>query len=92
MILIPFIENCFKHGISTIHDCVINISIEIENNQLTLKTENEIIPTSNTKDVVSGIGIPNVIKRLEHDYFGKFIYTQNIIGNKYFVELKLELI
>ena len=92
MILIPFIENCFKHGISTIHDCVINISIEIENNQLTLKTENEIIPTSNTKDVVSGIGIPNVIKRLEHDYFGKFIYTQNIIGNKYFAELKLELI
>ena len=92
MILIPFIENCFKHGISTIHDCVINISIEIENNQLTLKTENEIIPTSNTKDVVSGIGIPNVIKRLEHDYFGKFIYTQNIIGKKYFVELKLELI
>ena len=92
MILIPFIENCFKHVVSTIHDCVINISIEIENNQLTLKTENEIIATSNTKDVVSGIGIPNVIKRLEHDYFGKFIYTQNIIGNKYFVDLKLELV
>jgi sensor histidine kinase YesM len=92
MILIPFIENCFKHGVSTIHDCTINISIEIQNTQLTLKTDNEIIPTSNIKDVVSGIGIPNVIKRLEHDYFGKFIYKKNIVGNKYFVELKLELI
>jgi hypothetical protein len=92
MLLIPFIENCFKHGVTTVHDCVINISIEIENNQLTLKTENEIIATLNTKDIVSGIGIPNVIKRLEHDYFGKFIYTKNIVGNKYFVELKLDLV
>lgn len=92
MILIPFIENCFKHGISTIHDCAITISIEIENNKLILKTENEIISTSNTKEVVSGIGILNVIKRLEHDYFEKFTYTKNIIDNKYIVELKLELI
>ncbi len=91
MILIPFIENCFKHGISTVQDCVINISILIENNTLILKTENEIIPTSNTNGVVSGIGVPNVIKRLEHDYFGKYQYHQNTIENKYFVELKLEL-
>jgi len=92
MLLIPFIENCFKHGVSTIHDCDITISIEIINNKLILKTENEIVYTSNTKEVVSGIGIPNVIKRLEHDYFEKFTYTKNIIGNKYIVELKLELI
>lgn len=91
MILIPFIENCFKHGISTVQDCAINISILIENNTLILKTENEIISTSNTNGVVSGIGVPNVIKRLEHDYFGKFQYHQNTIKNKYFVELKLEL-
>ena len=92
MILIPFIENCFKHGVSTIYNCEINISIHIENDQLTLRTENEIINTTNAKEVISGIGIPNVIKRLEYDYFEKYTYTKSIIGNKYVAELKLELI
>lgn len=91
MILIPFIENCFKHGLSTVQDCAIKISIFIENNSLVLKTENNIMSNLNNTDIISGIGIINVLKRLEHDYAGKYTYSKSELDNKYFVELKLIL-
>jgi len=42
MLLIPFVENAFKYGISYTENCEINISIKVENNELILITENSV--------------------------------------------------
>lgn len=65
MLLIPFIENSFKHG--TIIDGKLNvdISIKIENGFLLFKISNSALQEeSKTK----GIGIENIKKRLEMLY------------------------
>jgi len=70
MLMIPFVENCFKHGIGIQPEQnIINISIEILINKIILKTSNTIahkrIDPENKK---TGTGIDNVRKRLEMLY------------------------
>jgi len=68
MVLIPFVENSFKHGITTIKKCDILISITLEENRLKLLVKNDLIEKNiiHTKD--SGMGLENAKKRLEHRY------------------------
>jgi len=67
MLLIPFIENCFKHGISSISkQNEIDISINVENNTLILQTKNNKAPVPNKSLAKKeSTGIENVKKRLE---------------------------
>lgn len=65
LILIPFIENCFKHG--NHHDKIngwIRISIKTEGSILTLVTANSTSNESLNKDKIGGVGMENVKKRL----------------------------
>ncbi|NRF39224.1 sensor histidine kinase [Pedobacter foliorum] len=69
MLLIPFVENAFKHGIGMLPDPIIDISITVEANKLSMEVMNGIAPvrtwpsTSDKRD--SGIGLANVRRRLE---------------------------
>lgn len=69
MLLMPFIENIFKHATDKIHDGVIKIRIETIENQLILHTENRIdkIETehNNLKNREGGVGLKVVKRRLE---------------------------
>jgi len=70
MLLIPFVENAFKHGISYAEDININISIAINQKELIFTSENKIFKhNSDEKD--SGIGLLNVKRRLSLLYPGK---------------------
>lgn len=89
MILIPFIENCFKHGLSTVEDCEIFISITITGNQLHLYTKNEIFESHPTNNI--GIGTKNVVKRLDFDYPNKYELDAKREGENYIVNLNLTL-
>ena len=65
LLLIPFIENCFKHG--NHHDKAngwIKISIKNEGNQLILETANSTPNETSKKDKIGGIGMENVKRRL----------------------------
>lgn len=66
MLLIPFVENAFKHGTGMIENPVINISIAVDENTHLLHFEigNVISPLDVSKDSNSGIGIGNVKRRL----------------------------
>jgi sensor histidine kinase YesM len=66
MLLIPFIENAFKHGVGLIKDPVIDILLRSdEQNGLFFKVVNSYNPdASGIKDKTSGIGLANVTKRL----------------------------
>jgi two-component system, LytTR family, sensor kinase len=72
LLLLPFIENAFKHGIDYTEDCTIKILISINEDCLLFETENQIVKllnqTWNNKN--SGIGLPNSEKRLSLLYPG----------------------
>ncbi|MCB9252552.1 MAG: histidine kinase [Flavobacteriales bacterium] len=74
MIFLPFLENCFKHGVnSNIGHTFINISIEVDSKDIHFKIENNK-PQTRISDKVNyqgGIGIENVKKRLNLLYPGK---------------------
>ncbi|UOE39799.1 histidine kinase [Chryseobacterium suipulveris] len=90
MILLTFVENCFKHGISSEKSCYIFIKIKCENGTLLLETENDITENLNHKKT-SGIGIENTVKRLNILYPKKFDYFSEINYNRYHSSLKIDL-
>ncbi len=63
MLLITFIENAFKHGVSYMQQCLISINIQIFDETLTLEVTNPIV--ENNSFVSGGIGLKNVQRRLE---------------------------
>ena len=66
MLMIPFVENAFKHGIGMIRKPVIEIDLQISDKDLHFSVKNKIAP-ENTSDKTSnpGIGLRNVRRRLE---------------------------
>ena len=89
MILITFIENAFKHGISYRHNSFICVKIKIFENKLHFICSNSKVVTSNEEK--TGLGLVNVRKRLDLLYGSK--YNLTIIDNEdvYFVELVIPL-
>jgi sensor histidine kinase YesM len=66
MLLIPFVENAFKHGTGFIEKPTIEINLNIDNNTLIFNVLNKYNPLSKeTKDKDSGIGLKNVSRRLD---------------------------
>ena len=65
MLLIPFVENAFKHGTGMIENAEININLKAEENILYFTASNKFNGTSvEIKDKSSGIGLVNVQRRL----------------------------
>ena len=65
MLLIPFVENAFKHGTGQIEGATIDIQLKAENNILQFTVRNKYNPnTEEIKDHSSGIGLTNVKRRL----------------------------
>ena len=71
MILLPFIENAFKHG-NINDDAEIKIELRAQNNSLWFSVENEVNANKRTDDV-GGIGINNVKRRLDLIYKKKYL-------------------
>ncbi|MBL7783224.1 MAG: histidine kinase [Saprospiraceae bacterium] len=66
MLLIPFVENAYKHGVSMLENPVIEIDIKIREQDLDLLVKNKVAPaTADLKDAGTGIGLKNVGRRLE---------------------------
>lgn len=69
MLLIPFVENAFKHGVGLIRDPEIDIRLKINKTDLYFSVKNRLGPESQEdKDPSSGIGLRNVSRRLELIY------------------------
>lgn len=73
LILLPFVENCFKHGASKFLSTPwINLKIEIANNVLLLKLMNGKDSDHYDQQPKSGTGLNNVKKRLELLYKDRY--------------------
>ena len=93
MLLIPFVENAFKHGISTKSKSWIKINLRCLQGSVHLDVVNSIHPKKQTEDPrdESGIGLENVKSRLAHFYPQKHNLT--IVANdaEHFVHLSVQL-
>ncbi|MFC3196594.1 sensor histidine kinase [Parapedobacter deserti] len=72
MLILPFIENAFKHGVSQeTRESWIRVDVSIQQHVLKLKIENScpVVEDLNVKER-SGIGLQNVKRRLEILYNG----------------------
>lgn len=94
MILIAFVENCYKHSLSSqAEDIWIRIKAEIKGEELWFECANTFAETVNSSDnyLNKGIGLENVRKRLELQYPGKHRLETDVKDNVYLVRLRLEL-
>ena len=91
MLLIPFVENAFKHGTGIIQNPEIEIELKAENGKLYFIVKNRFIETETVKDKTSGIGLANVKRRLELLYNNRHHFTINKRDNWFTVSLELTL-
>jgi hypothetical protein len=92
LLLVPLIENCFKHGTSKVLDQPwINIQADLKENILNVKLINSKPNHVESDGVHNGIGLSNVRKRLELLYPGKYDLKILPEANLFVVALKLEL-
>lgn len=92
LLLLPFIENCFKHGTSQILEQPwISLHINLKGRQMQMK----LLNGKSTQPIVSkngsGIGIHNVEKRLALLYPGKHELIITDEEDVFIVNLKIEL-
>ncbi len=73
MLLIPFVENAFKHGTGFIENPHIDIELKAKDKILYFGVSNKYDPAlQQLKDKASGIGLTNVRRRLELLHPGKY--------------------
>ena len=89
LLFLPFIENCFKHGVKANDKIEVEISFEmLKNKILHFKVVNSFDQLINI-DSNQGIGIQNVKRRLELLFKNSFELKTTIDKKEYCVELKI---
>jgi sensor histidine kinase YesM len=92
LLLLPFVENAFKHGVDIGKGGKISITITQTGNELQLHVENPLVDDDiNAKNGQSGIGMNNTLKRLRLLYQDNFTITAGPVKNNYVVNLVLKL-
>lgn len=89
MLLIPFIENAFKHAENKKAENAININLDIEHGKLVFKCENSYNQNTQMKQEHSGLGGELIKKRLALLYPDKHKLTITNNNELYNVELSL---
>lgn len=93
MLLIPFIENAFKHGISMQKKSWVNINLRCLAGSVHLDVTNSIhrANPADPESKSSGIGLENVKQRLKLLYPGKHELIIRENDAEYFVHLSIQL-
>ncbi len=92
MLLIPFVENAFKHGVSYLDESNIDIHLKIDQGVLHFRVENNRIKKiDGPVQQESGIGLKNILRRLDLLYPGTHIINIEETATKYIVNLYISL-
>lgn len=93
LMLITFLENAFKHGVSDQEpDCWIAVSLIVNSDQLRYQVSNKKIKSVKQNKLKSGFGLDNVKKRLELSYPNKYSLSVNDTDDTYTVNLTLQVV
>ena len=88
LILVTFIENAFKHGVSYQHDSFVEVKVTVANNELQFTCRNSKADKPNEEK--GGVGLSNVRKRLNLLYGTSYALRINN-AEDYSVELNIPL-
>ena len=92
LILITFLENAFKHGVSGDNKKAwVNLTIELAGKNCIYTVENSKINALTSEQGKSGIGLQNVKRRLELTYGEGYDLEVKDLPDRYYVQLKLLL-
>jgi two-component system, LytTR family, sensor kinase len=91
LLLMPLFENAFKYGVDSINESFINMDILISDDKLTLQINNKIVPQNDKIEEESGIGLNNIIRRLEILYPDRHHLVVKESGSVFKVKLELNL-
>lgn len=93
LLLLPFVENCFKHGASNmLQNPWINLTVELKDTTLVMKLMNGKTSLNGNLQNKQGIGINNVSQRLNLLYKDRFDLQIREDEEVFVVDLKVELI
>jgi len=92
MLLIPLVENAFKHGISLKEKSWIKINLHCSEKEILFEVHNSMHTRQDNdpEKERSGIGFKNVMERLKLIYPGKFQVSANGDGKEFFVQLSIQ--
>jgi two-component system LytT family sensor kinase len=92
LILLAFVENSFKHGMSRITgDGRINISLLVKSGELLFQIDNPICSGHKGGEEKNGIGLRNVVRRLDLLYGPRYHLDLSDTVNHFHVILKIPL-
>lgn len=87
LVLIPFVENAIKHGVLDDPENPVHIRLRIEGEQLQFEVENQ--RSDDNKDTTTGIGLPNLRRRLELLYPERHALEVGAAGARFRTSLRL---
>lgn len=89
MILITFVENVFKHGVSSSEPTESSVALRVREGVLVLETSNAYLPDETDRN--QGIGIANCRQRLMLLYPGRHRLDIDLKDGRYNVRLEITL-
>ena len=87
LVLIPFVENAIKHGVLDNPAHPVHIRLLIEGKKLQFEVENQ--RSDANKDATTGIGLPNLARRLELLYPERHALRVDAAGQRFATSLRL---
>lgn len=92
MILIPLVENCFKHcDFESNPEAFIDLDLKVSGNEMHFSTLNTTDPGDQQKDQVGGVGLENIKQRLSLKYPNQHQLEIEEHEKRFAVKLKLQL-
>ena len=91
MLLIPFIENAFKHGVNSEQKSRIKVEITMNNSEIQLRVLNNKVNVQRDISERSGLGIENTKHRLNLIYPSRNLLVINDSEKEFFVSLYINL-
>ena len=89
LMLITFIENAFKHGVSYQHASFVEVKVSVEGDELHFECRNSKAGVPNEEK--GGVGLANVRKRLNLLYGKDYTLSIHDVADVYSVELNIPL-
>lgn len=90
MLLIPFVENAFKHGKKNIEGTGVFISLTVDGRNLDFQVKNYLLGAKPAYEKNGGFGLKNIRRRLELIYGNDYLLTCGEVGDMFVVNLNIE--
>lgn len=94
LILLHFVENSFKHSVTSLEQSWIAIELSVLDKTCLLKVENSkanTLENDNSTRLISGIGVENVKKQLDLTYGDRYVLKVEDTEESYLIILNLDL-